>query len=69
MCPDLVVAAQRIAAQNPHITAHVYDIHHFKNLKNQYFVMRVPCLVVNNENVPFGKKNIAQLLDFISTSV
>jgi len=29
MCPDLVAAAQRIAAENPRITAHVYDIHHF----------------------------------------
>ena len=36
MCPDLVVAAQRIAAANPNVTAHVYDIRHFENLKDQY---------------------------------
>ena len=62
MCPDLVVAAQRIATANPNITAHVYDIRHFENLKNQYNVMSVPCMVLNNQNVFFGKKNIQQIL-------
>ncbi|MBP3478693.1 MAG: FAD-dependent oxidoreductase, partial [Oscillospiraceae bacterium] len=65
MCPDLVVAAQRIAAQNPNVTAHVYDIRHFENLKNQYNVMSVPCLVINNEKVSFGKKNISQILEVL----
>ena len=63
MCPDLVVAAQRIAAENPHVTAHVYDIRHFENFKNQYNVMSVPCLVINDEKVLFGKKNIQQILE------
>jgi len=65
MCPDLVVAAQRIAAENPNVTAHVYDIRHFENLKNQYNVMSVPCLVVNNNKVSFGKKSIQQILDLL----
>ena len=65
MCPDLVVAVQRIAAANPHITAHVYDIHHFEHLKDQYKVMSVPCLVVNNKDVFFGKKNILQIHDLL----
>ena len=63
MCPDLVVAAQRIAAQNPNVTTHVYDIRHFENLKNQYNVMSVPCMVVNDDMVSFGKKNISQILE------
>ena len=62
MCPDLVVAAQRIAAANPNVTAHIYDIRHFENLKNQYNVMSVPCMVLNNQSVFFGKKNIGQIL-------
>ena len=66
MCPDLVVAAQRIAAANPNITAHVYDIRYFEGLKNQYKVMSVPCLIINEEKVTFGKKNITQILDLIS---
>ena len=65
MCPDLVVAAQRIAAENPNVMAQVYDIRHFENLKNQYNVMSVPCLVLNDEKVSFGKKNVQQVLNFI----
>ena len=64
MCPDLVVAAQRIAAENPNVTAHVYDIRHFESLKNQYNVMSVPCMVVNDK-VSFGKKTIHQILDLL----
>ena len=65
MCPDLVVATQRIAAVNPNITAHVYDIRHFENYKDQYKVMSVPCMVVNNKDVFFGKKNIRKILDLL----
>ena len=65
MCPDLVVATQRIAAANPNITAHVYDIRHFEHLKNKYNVMSVPCLVVDDKKVSFGKKNMEQVLTFI----
>lgn len=66
MCPDLVVAAQRIAAENENVTAHVYDIRHFENLKNRFNVMSVPCLVVNDSKISFGKKNIGQILDLIN---
>ena len=62
MCPDLVVAAQRIAVANPIVTAHVYDINHFENLKKEYNVMSVPCMVVNDKKVSFGRKNIQQIL-------
>ena len=65
MCPDLVVAAQRIAAANPNVTAHVYDIRHFEDLKDQYKVMSVPCMVLNNQSVFFGKKNMEQILSLL----
>ena len=65
MCPDLVASAQRIAAANPKVSAHVYDIRHFENLKNQYKVMSVPCLVLNDENVFFGKKSLQEILRLI----
>ena len=65
MCPDLVVAAQRIAAENPNMTAHAYDIRHFEDLKNQYKVMSVPCLVINNNQVFFGKKSIHQIIELL----
>ncbi len=65
MCPDLVVAAQRIAACSPNVTAHVYDLRHFEQLRDQYKVMSVPCLIINDQEVSFGKKTIGQLLDLI----
>lgn len=65
MCPDLVIACQRIATLNPNIRAEVYDIQHFEELKKQYNVMSVPCLVINDDKVSFGKKNINQILDLI----
>lgn len=65
MCPDLVVATQRIAAENPNVTAHVYDIRHFEDLKNQYNIMSVPCMVVNDQDVVFGKKTMQQVLELI----
>ncbi len=67
MCPELVTAAQRIAVGNQHVTAEVYDLNHFPALKEQYKVMSVPCLVINGDRVSFGKKNIRQLLELLSS--
>ena len=47
------------------MTAHVYDIRHFENLKNQYNVMSVPCMVVNDQDMVFGKKTMQQVLELI----
>ncbi|MCD8329943.1 MAG: thioredoxin family protein [Lachnospiraceae bacterium] len=65
MCPALVAAAWRIAAVNPLVTAEVYDINHFAALKERYQVMSVPCLVIDEETVTFGKKDIRQLLELL----
>lgn len=66
MCPDLVIACQRIATLNPNITAEVYDIHHFHELKKKYNVMSVPCLVINDTAVTFGKKSINQVVELLT---
>ena len=66
MCPDLVIAAQKMASLNDNITAEVYDLNHFPEIKDKYQVMSVPCLVINDgEKISFGKKNIRQLLELI----
>lgn len=66
MCPELVTAAQKIAAENENITARVYDLNHFPEIKDQYSVMSVPCLVVGDgEIITFGKKNVRQLLELL----
>lgn len=63
MCPETVVSAQRIAAENDHVTAEVYDAMLFPALRERYRVMSVPCLVIDGEKVLFGKKNIEQILE------
>lgn len=66
MCPELMTAAQRIAAEHPGVTAEVYDLNHFENLRKQYKVMSVPCLVIDDgKTVSFGKKSIPQLLELL----
>lgn len=65
MCPDLVVAAQHLAALSDKITTEVYDISHFESLRKKYNVMSVPCMVINDEHVLFGKKNMQQVLAYI----
>ena len=65
MCPDTVLAAQQIAAKNKNVTAEIYDIHHFEEIKKRYNVMSVPCILINDSDVSFGKKNIEELLELI----
>ena len=55
----------RIASLNPLVTAEVYDIAHFPDLKEKYHVMSVPCLIINQDKTSFGKKNIQQILELI----
>ena len=66
MCPELVTAAQRIAAENAEVTAEVYDLNHFPDIRDKYNVMSVPCLVIDDgQTITFGKKNVRQLLELL----
>ena len=68
MCPETVLASQRIASLNPSVRAEAYDVSHFPELKDQYGAMSVPCIVINRggeQTVEFGKKSIPQMLDLI----
>lgn len=65
MCPDLVAAAERIAAETDKVTVDVYDFQYYPAMKEKYRIMSVPCMIINDDKVEFGKKNIAQLLDII----
>ena len=66
MCPELVTAAQRIAAESDKVTAQVYDLNHYPQIRDRYNVMSVPCLVIGDgEVVSFGKKNVKQILELI----
>ncbi|MCR5216479.1 MAG: FAD-dependent oxidoreductase [Lachnospiraceae bacterium] len=65
MCPDLVVAAERIASLNDKVSVDVYDLNHFPAFKDQYNVMSVPCYIIGDHKPEFGKKNVEQLLSLI----
>ena len=45
------------------------DIQHYESLRNKYKVMSVPCMVINEEHVYFGKKNIQQILEIVEDVV
>ena len=47
MCPETVLASQRLASLNPAVRAEAYDVSHFPELKDQYGAMSVPCIVIN----------------------
>ena len=36
MCPELVTSVQRIAAENPNVTAEIYDVNYFQELREQF---------------------------------
>ena len=69
MCPETVLASQRIASLNPAVRAEAYDVAHFPELRDQYGAMSVPCIVITRadgtQRVEFGKKSIPQMLELI----
>ena len=65
MCPETVMSAQKAAALSDYIEAEMFDLAHFPKLKEQYKVMSVPCLILNDEKVVFGKKNIQEITDLL----
>ena len=69
MCPETVLASQRLASLNPAVRAEAYDVSHFPELKDQYGAMSVPCIVITHadgtQQVEFGKKSIPQMLELV----
>lgn len=69
MCPETVLASQRIASLNPAVRAEAYDVAHFPELRDQYGAMSVPCIVITRadgtQRVEFGKKSIPQMLELV----
>ncbi len=68
MCQEGVLAAPRMALENPHIQTEIYDLAHFEALKKQYQIMSVPCIVID-EHVYFGKKSLKEMVSLIETHV
>lgn len=69
MCPETVLASQRIASLNPAVRVEAYDVAHFPELRDHYGAMSVPCIVITRadgtQRVEFGKKSIPQMLELV----
>lgn len=64
-CPDLVIATSQIMGKLEDSTFSVYDIAHSPELREKYSIMSVPCMIINDDKVVFGKKNVDELLEIL----
>lgn len=66
MCPEAVMGSQRIASLNTRVKAQMYDIQYYPDLKDKYNIMSVPCIILNDSKVVFGKKNASDFVELIA---
>ncbi len=64
-CPDVVMACEKIAMLHPEIKTTVIDASYAPELREKYSIMSVPCLLVNDEHLYFGKKSLEDILDIL----
>lgn len=65
-CPKTVQSVQRIATLNKNVEMEMINIFTFQDFKNRYDIMSVPAVVVNDEKIYFGEKNIEDILDILN---
>lgn len=65
LCPDVVVASQRIAMENENVETEMIELSLFEEIKKKYRIMSVPAIIVNDEKVHFGSKKINEILDLV----
>ncbi|SCH87146.1 thioredoxin-disulfide reductase [Romboutsia sp. Marseille-P6047] len=66
LCPDVVVASQRLAMENKNIEAEMIELSLFEDIKKKYRIMSVPAIIVNDDKVHFGVKKAKEILDLIN---
>lgn len=62
MCPTVVQGMQQIVQHNPAITLDIIDVSKFPNFKNQHNIMSVPAILINQDKLLFGKKDVDELI-------
>ncbi|WP_230398395.1 FAD-dependent oxidoreductase [Novisyntrophococcus fermenticellae] len=67
MCPEVVMSASRIALENDKVKLDIFDMAHFPEIRDKYQIKSVPCMIFNDKDVHFGKKNIAQMLELLQS--
>ena len=63
LCPEVITGAKRIAIENPNVEAEMIDIFSFPDLKKKYHLMGVPALIINDQDVSFGKQSLEDILE------
>lgn len=64
-CPDVVAACQRIASLNPNVEAEMIDIGVFPALKTEKKIMSVPAMIIDNQEIVFGAKNMDEIVQIL----
>ncbi|WP_124066562.1 FAD-dependent oxidoreductase [Clostridium sp. E02] len=67
MCPTTVMSAGRIATEHEKVNAWTYDLAYYPELKERYQIMSVPCMIINEKTIEFGKKSVEELLTILET--
>lgn len=65
-CAQLVANAQRVAWENPLVTAHMIDANLYPELVEKYSIQRVPLLVADRSRSFPGGKTMAELTTLLS---
>ena len=64
-CPDVVAACQRIASINHNVEAEMIDIGVFPELKTEKKIMSVPAMIIDDQEIVFGSKNMDEIVEII----
>lgn len=65
-CAQLVMNAQRVAWENPLVTAHMIDANLYPELVKRYQIQRVPLTVLNGDRTVPGGKTMAELTTLLA---
>ena len=65
LCPDVVVASQRIAMENENVETEMVELSLFEDIKKKYRIMSVPAIIVNDEKIHFGAKKMNEIVNLI----
>jgi alkyl hydroperoxide reductase subunit AhpF len=60
-CAKLVIAAQRVAAENAAVTAHMIDANLYPEIVSRYAIQRVPVLAAEGKMLSVGGMTMAEL--------
>jgi glutaredoxin-like protein len=69
LCPSAVMAAHRLALENPHVRADMVESGTFMPLANRYTVTSVPKIIINELIELIGAQPLPALLDAIEKLV